>query len=103
MRQIRELGDQIVANGRVEDHEIKMLEKLLYSDGKVDRKEANFLVEIHKRVEVCSPAFEKFYFKVLKDHVLANGFIGPGEVTWLREFCSTTIELRMRSASSCKS
>ena len=84
-RQMREIEERIVANGRVEDHEIKVLEQLLYSDGKIDRKEANFLVELHKRVAIRSPAFEKFYYKILKDHVLANGFIGPGEVKWLRE------------------
>jgi hypothetical protein len=57
-RQMREIEDQIVANGRVEDHELRMLEKLLYSDGKIDRKEANFLVEVHKRVAIRSPALE---------------------------------------------
>ena len=55
------------------------------SDGKIDRKEANFLVELHKRVANRSAAFEKFHYKILKDHVLANGFIGSGEVNWLRE------------------
>jgi hypothetical protein len=84
-RKMREIEDQIVANGRVEDDELRMLEQLLYSDGKIDRKEANFLVEVHKRVAIRSPAFEKFFYKSLKDHVLANGFIGPGEVKWLRQ------------------
>jgi hypothetical protein len=84
-RQMREIEDQIVANGRVEDHELRMLEQLLYADGKIDRKEANFLVEIHKRVAIRSPAFEKFFYKALKNHVLANGSIGQGEVKWLRQ------------------
>ena len=84
-RQMREIEERIVANGRVEDHEIKVLEQLLYSDGKIDRKDANFVVELHKRVAIRSPAFEKFHYKILKDHVLANGFIGSGEVNWLRE------------------
>lgn len=84
MRRMREIEESIIANGRVENQELKLLEKLLYGDGKIDRKEANFLVELHKRVPNRSPAFEKFFYKVLKDHVLANGFIGPSEVTWLR-------------------
>ena len=27
----------------------------------------------------------QFFYKVLKDHVLANGRIGPGEAKWLGE------------------
>jgi hypothetical protein len=84
-RQMREIAERIIANGRVDDHEIKVLEQLIYSDGKIDRKEANFMVELHKRVAFRSPAFEKFHYRILKDHVLANGFIGSGEVKWLRE------------------
>jgi hypothetical protein len=84
-RKMREIEEPIIANGRVEDHELRLLEDLLYADGKIDRKEANFLVELHKRVRIRSPAFEKFFYKALKDHVLANGSIGPGEAKWLRE------------------
>ena len=84
-RQMREIEGPIIANGRLEDHELRLLEHLLYADGKIDRKEANFMVELHKRVPNRSPAFEKFFYKVLKNHVLGNGFIGPVEVTWLRD------------------
>jgi hypothetical protein len=84
-RKLRELEESIIANGRVEEHELKLLEELLYKDGRIERKEANFLAELRKRVPNRSPEFEKFFYKVLKDHVLANGFIGPREVQWLRK------------------
>jgi hypothetical protein len=84
-RKLREIEEPIIANGRIQEHELKLLEDLLYTDGKIERNEANFLVELHKRVQIRSPAFEKFFYKALKDHVLANGSIGPGEVKWLRD------------------
>ena len=73
---------------------------MLYLDGKIERKAAIFLVELHKRVPKRSPAFESFFYKVLKDHVLANGRIEPGDVKWLREVLLSKTKSASCSASS---
>jgi hypothetical protein len=33
MPSLREIGERLVANGRVEGHEVRLLRELLYADG----------------------------------------------------------------------
>ncbi len=82
---LRELEERILASGRVEGHEIRELKELLYSGGKVGRREADFLVVLHKRVANPTPSFDKFFYQAIKDHVLANGRISAEETSWLRQ------------------
>jgi uncharacterized tellurite resistance protein B-like protein len=84
-RNLREIEERILAVGRVGEHEVELLRQLLYADGKVDRQEADFLVELHKRVRPHTRAFEQFFYQAIKDHILADGRISRGEAAWLRE------------------
>ena len=56
MLELREIEQVILANGRVDGPELRMLRRELYADGKIDRQEADFLVELHKRVQHMTPA-----------------------------------------------
>lgn len=85
LRTLREIEERVLANGRVDGHELEALRQLLYADGRIKREEADFLVELRKRVQYRTPAFEKFFYKAIKDHVLANGRITAGEAAWLRQ------------------
>ena len=49
-RKLRETEERIITNGRVDGHELRLLEHLLYLDNRIERKEANFMVELYKRV-----------------------------------------------------
>src|SRR6478736_750543 len=81
----RQLEAAILANGRVETPELEALRRELYAAGKIDRRAADFLVELHKRVQRKTPAFEHFFYQAIKDHILADGRIGAGEAAWLRQ------------------
>jgi hypothetical protein len=85
MLKFRQIEQDILANGRVDSHELEDLRRELYADGKIDRPEADFLVELHKRVQHRTPAFEHFFYQAIKDHILANGRIGAEEAAWLRQ------------------
>src|SRR5436305_13192743 len=85
MLRLRELEERVVANGRVEGHEVEALRQALYADGKIDRREADVLVELHKRVQHRTPAFEQFFYQAIKDHILADGRISAREADWLRQ------------------
>jgi uncharacterized tellurite resistance protein B-like protein len=85
LAELRYIENQVAATGRIHRPHLKALQKLLYADGKIDRREADFLVELYKRVEIRPPSFEQFFFKAIKDHVLANGRIGAGESKWLEQ------------------
>jgi len=87
---------KVLADGKIDGPEIESLTNLLYADGEIDRGEAEFLVELHKRVERVSPKFEKFFYQAIKDHVLTDGAINAAEVAWLRRiiFADETVEER---------
>lgn len=85
MANLRQLTQEVLADGRIDGQEIERLYRELYADGKIDRAEADFLVELHKRVQrPVSPAWEKFFYQAIKDHVLADGSIDVEETAWLR-------------------
>jgi hypothetical protein len=84
MLNLRQIEEKILANGRVDTPELEMLHKGLYVDGVIGRKEADFLVELHKRVQHGTPAFERFFYQAVKNHILTHGRIDAEEAAWLR-------------------
>jgi len=84
MLELRQIEREILAKGRVDSHDLEVLRRQLYADGKIDRRGADFLVELHKRVQHRTPAFEQFFYQAIKDHILADGRIDAEETAWLR-------------------
>ena len=89
MPKLRELMQNMLSEGKVDGHKVEALCDILYADDKIDRQEAEFLIELHKRVERVSPAFEKFFYQAIKDHVLNDGAINAEETFWLRRMVFT--------------
>jgi uncharacterized tellurite resistance protein B-like protein len=85
---LKEIEQTILANGRVVGPELEALRRQIYVGGKIGRQEADFLVELHKRVQHHTPAFEHFFYQAMKDHILADGRINGGETAWLRQLLS---------------
>jgi hypothetical protein len=86
MPNLKQLMAEVLADGRIEGQSIERLRNELYADGKIDRAEADFLVELHKRVQrPAGPGWQKFFYKAIKDHILADGSIDAGETAWLRQ------------------
>jgi uncharacterized membrane protein YebE (DUF533 family) len=83
----------LLADGKIDDTEVKVLGKgLKEANGKIGKDGIKFLVELRntaqKRAsttrEELPDSFEKFFFKVVTDNVLADGKIDAGEAAWLR-------------------
>jgi len=85
MLQLRQIEQDIMATGKVSGQELKVLREQMYVSGKIDRRGADFLVEIHKRVQHLTPAFEHFFYQAIKDHILGHGRIDAEEADWLRQ------------------
>jgi uncharacterized tellurite resistance protein B-like protein len=85
MLHLRQIEQTILANGKVDGPELEALRRQLYAGGKIERREADFLVELHKRVQHMTPAFEHFYYQAIKDHILEHGRIDAEETAWLRQ------------------
>lgn len=81
----------ILADGKIGADEIKVLRKELWADGKIDRAEAEFLVELRNAAKKKSksgrinPIFEKFFFQAVEHYVLADGVVSAAEAKWLKE------------------
>jgi hypothetical protein len=84
MLKLRQIEQDILATGKVDTPELEVLRQELYAHGKIERQEADFLVELHKRVQHLTPAFEQFFYQAIKDHILAHGRIDAEEAAWLR-------------------
>jgi hypothetical protein len=84
MPDLRQIEHDILAHGRVDSRELGVLRRQLYAGGKIERREADFLVNLHKRVQHLTPAFERFFYQAIKDHVLTHGRIDAEEAAWLR-------------------
>ena len=83
--ELKSLGNRILANGKVQGHEIKALETWFEADGKIDRQEAIFLLDLYKRADAIAPAFERLFSRVIKRHLLADGRLENEEARWLRQ------------------
>src|SRR5947208_3406635 len=84
MPELRLIAQGILATGKVDGDDLEVLRCNLYDEGKIHRQEADLLVELHKRVQHLTPAFEHFYYQAIKDHVLTDGRIGAEAAAWLR-------------------
>src|SRR3984893_4930088 len=85
MLKLRQIEQDILATGKVDGPELERLRRELYAHTKIERPEADFLVELHKRVQHRTPAFEQFFYQAIKDHILADGQISARETAWLRQ------------------
>jgi len=84
MLHLQEIEHAILAHGRVDDSELEALRRQVYAGGQIERPVADFLVELHKRVQHRTPAFEHFFYQAIKSHILADGRIDAEEAAWLR-------------------
>jgi hypothetical protein len=81
---VRTIEQDIMATGKIDGPHLESLRRQIYADGNIDRAKADFLVELHKRVEHRTPAFEQLFYKAIKDHLLADGWIDAQDAAWLR-------------------
>jgi uncharacterized tellurite resistance protein B-like protein len=83
----------LLADGKIDNDEVKALRKELYDDGKIDRQEVQFLIDLRNlaqkkakaKQQKVNPKFTQLFFKAITDNVLADGRIDTSEATWLRK------------------
>jgi uncharacterized membrane protein YebE (DUF533 family) len=82
-----------LADGKIDDEEVKILKKELWADGKIDKEEVKFLIELRNaaqkkakaRKEEVNAGFERLFFKAIEDNVMADGKIDAAEARWLKD------------------
>jgi uncharacterized membrane protein YebE (DUF533 family) len=79
----------ILADGKIDDTEVKVLRKELFADKKIDDEERDFLIALRNSAQKKAyrgqlrPAFEKLFFEAIENNVLADGVIDAEEAKWL--------------------
>jgi len=82
-----------LADGKIDDQEVKILRKALWADGKIDEEEVKFLIELRNEAQKkakahkkpVNPNFERLFFKAIEENVLMDGKIDTAEAKWLRK------------------
>ena len=94
MAEWRKLAVQLtLADGKIDDDEVKILKKELWADGKIDKPEVDFLIELRNaaqkkakaRKEEVNANFEKLFFRAIEENVLKDGQIDAAEARWLEK------------------
>ena len=83
----------VLADGVIDDDEVKILKKELWADRHIDKEEVAFLIELRNTAQKRAKAknkrmnakFEKLFFDAIAENVLRDGKIDAAEARWLRK------------------
>src|SRR2546423_1731542 len=76
----------LLADGTIDDREVEIIRKEFFADGRIDRTELEFLMEVKHEADSYVPAFQKLLFEAARSVILADGSIDAREVIWLRNW-----------------
>lgn len=87
MHDLKQIRQNILANGSITLSDIPDLRKIVYKDGRVSRKEADFLFDL--RGELLNfgnlKEWDEFFIQAICDHLLEDNILEADEVSWLIE------------------
>jgi hypothetical protein len=75
-----------LASGHIDAHITEILRRELFGDGKLDRGELEFLLDLRRSAASADRAFHQLIFQALKPVILADGVVSDKEAEWLRRF-----------------
>lgn len=82
--ELRTLIQQMLANGKVEGNELEILRREVHDHGPIDRRKAELLVDMHKRVERRTPGFEHFFYQTIKTFLLRTDTVSTADLDWMQ-------------------
>jgi uncharacterized tellurite resistance protein B-like protein len=89
MSVLSELKKSILADGVIDEAEVKQLREVLYADGKIDKEEAEFLFELNDAVSGKNnhPSWQTLFVEAITSFLLEDeespGEIDEAEAQWL--------------------
>jgi uncharacterized membrane protein YebE (DUF533 family) len=85
MSTLKELKSSILADGVIDEAEVKQLREVLYADGKIDKEEADFLFELNDAVsgKANHSSWETLFVEAISAYLLEDGVIDDEETQWL--------------------
>ncbi|MDR2621986.1 MAG: TerB family tellurite resistance protein [Dysgonamonadaceae bacterium] len=89
MNKLQELKNSILADGVIDEAEVKQLREVLYADGKIDKEEADFLFELNDAVsgKTNHSSWETLFVEAISGYLLEDetspNEIDDNEAKWL--------------------
>ena len=89
MKSLKQLKNEILADGIIDAAEVKELETVLFADGKIDEEEAILLFELNNAVsgKANHESWETLFIKAVSSYLLedetSTGEIDTNEAEWL--------------------
>jgi hypothetical protein len=83
--------DAILADGKIDETEVRLLKKALWEDGKIDRDEVKFLMELRAAARKKAggaplpESFDNLFYQAVQENVVSGGKIATKHVNWLRD------------------
>jgi len=74
----------ILADGAISASVGAVLKREVLADGRVNREEAEFLMDLQRNATSVAPDFRSFVYDIVKRVVLPDGEISRSETTWLQ-------------------
>lgn len=75
-----------LADGTIGPRETAVIRAELRAGGKIDRAEAEFLIDLRRAATTADPAFHRLVLDVVRQAVLSDGTVSPAETKWLTAF-----------------
>ena len=72
MADLQKLKVTILADGRIEDHEVEILRLALYADGKIEERARTFVWELRQEAGRVSPEFQQLYDECMEGSAVAG-------------------------------
>ena len=91
MNYLEQLKDNIIRSGGITSSDVRQLRDIVYTDGKVNDDEANFLFALKKEMDtfISLPAWEDFFVCAICDYILDDDrspeAVDEIEAKWLVE------------------
>lgn len=89
MSKLNELKKSILADGVIDEQEVKQLREVLYADGVIDKEEAEFLFDLNDAVSGKNnhPSWEALFVDAITSFLLEDetspGIVDEEEAKWL--------------------
>lgn len=94
MSQFHQFLTTTLADRKIDDAEVELIREQLHRDGRLDLEDVKLLVELYCQTGQYSPAFEKLFFEVMEEAILADGEIRPSEEYYLLKMLYCDREIR---------
>ena len=75
----------LLADGKIDAAEARLLQRSVLADGVVEQDEIRFMLELKREARSVSTDFNLFLQSVIRRAVLKDGSIDADEVVWLRK------------------